>query len=1439
MLFEAIADVANRQSQHIAVHHGSDRLYGLDLVVAILAVKCAGGVIVPVDPDFPDSRRAAIVEQTGACVVVTDNLFASGFKDMCTRTHTLSEANAYAVTDAHMNTKREDTVDIVLLSNPTVCALVQASESWKSISTHASPANFTLLPRNPLSHIIFTSGSTGTPKGVVCSEASLYQFCKESAIVLDITTKSRVLLTSNPTWDPSMGDIFTTLLAGAILCTTGRAMIVHNLRKAICLTEASHLFCTPSHWALIDANLHELPSLRVLSLGGERIPQDMLEKWVSASTSKNLLTPTTTTPSIPTASSDSAIHVAYDNFMSKRLRVFNVYGTTEGTVYQTWSELYAGKSSNIIGRPLVGINALIVPLNVCACVMEVDSTLVNTHTDVSNTVPSADALTSKSTYVHAYSNGGISTPVPMSATSVCTVCGKHRSPYGSLYLPSLGVGEVGEIVLGGEQTSEGYLNDSVLTNERYVTLSTTSVDRAEKSHALTHPHVQSPAHSQTQADKCAISEIQKTRYFRTGDLGKWHENGEIEVLGRIDTQVKIRGRRVDLGDIESVIVASGLVKFCAVSVSKGVSQRLCAFVVLKDFVGFTRESLRERANVNGSVDGNFEDYTSVDSGPMWGVVRMVLEIHSRTQLPDYQVPALFIQMPSLPVLPNGKLNRKNLESIADKHMTTHGYPATDIQSNKNADNIAHAATINVSTGFGETRRDHMESHAYGGDEANSDMHELDIRPCTGEDIELDAEFMALRLYDDADIRKGENCEDKLRKAEALNTKVRANNEAPALESELEYFVAQIWTRILGYEDSLSLTPSSIKLNEMVGPYTHFFNEGGTSLTAIQMLQAIRTEISGLGLSENERKSDSKSTMPSPLSVPVSTRTHVCKSTHTSASTTRQYISMDDETARGLLCGLHKNPRLRDFVVMLRVAITTAPNITSGYANGLNFSQLIDMDESVGEHSITANHTHDSNEYVDSNVLRNEGIRLLCMAAQNGYLPVLKCLLGTRFLPVDGYTTRNDKRMSPLMLAITKGRVSAIKTLLENGANPWLVNRCGANALHLASKTSPASVQALLDVLSNPDYESAHVQKGARVHSRTHEPKLIAMLTHRDQYRWTCLHYAAWGGHVECVRLLLETENKYFQPSTSTLAPEHKHLERENDRLLGSKDRWGRTALSWAVHKNSTPIVMMLSRQHEREGRWNMHPPQQAHQRRRNNTTWLSPVHMAIERGVYTGDMGILKILLSYHVPLHIPDTNKRFPLHFAAEMVWLPELTKIGCDPCACVGERPAKSLCSCKVEAQRIAVEVLERSAQTVRLLLDCPTQALDHIHGYDINSKDVDGNTSLHLATKAGSLPVVRFLLERGASTRVLNKNCQNVTDYAQEIFVSRRKSIDFTDSKTQGQHQDKVLWPMRDFFVAMAVKECEKVHPSTTDKAKISHQKKDVLRTQFVIGTAAYFQ
>ncbi|MFD6451815.1 amino acid adenylation domain-containing protein [Nocardia sp. NPDC060220] len=193
-------------------------------------------------------------------------------------------------------------------------------------------------------------------------------------------------------------------------------------------------------------------------------------------------------------------------------------------------------------------------------------------------------------------------------------------------------GTAGELYLEGVQLARGYLGAPTLTAERFVA----------------HPG--------------------GVRLYRTGDVVRWTTDESLEYLGRSDFQVKLRGQRIELGEVEAVLRDHHSVRHAAVALVHGpTGDRLVGYVV-------PVEPPVEEAPASARPEGY-----SIESGATTtGFDQVALLAHARAALPSYMVPATVVILSSLPLNASGKLDRKALPVPA---FTTRAYrpPTTPLQ----------------------------------------------------------------------------------------------------------------------------------------------------------------------------------------------------------------------------------------------------------------------------------------------------------------------------------------------------------------------------------------------------------------------------------------------------------------------------------------------------------------------------------------------------------------------------------------------------------------------------------------------------------------------------------------------------------------------------------------------------------------------------------------
>ncbi|MBI3727427.1 MAG: amino acid adenylation domain-containing protein [Burkholderiales bacterium] len=173
-------------------------------------------------------------------------------------------------------------------------------------------------------------------------------------------------------------------------------------------------------------------------------------------------------------------------------------------------------------------------------------------------------------------------------------------------LQPLPVGLPGDLYIGGDCLAEGYVGQPELTAERF----------------LQDPHVRPGA--------------QDARMYKTGDRARFYPDGVMEFLGRLDNQVKIRGFRIELGEIE---IAIG------------------RHTAIRDAICIVHDN-GDGGPASGKSDRELIAYYVLHPGHKLGSEE--LRLHLQAQLPASMLPSHFLQLDSMPVSVNGKVDRKNL-----------------------------------------------------------------------------------------------------------------------------------------------------------------------------------------------------------------------------------------------------------------------------------------------------------------------------------------------------------------------------------------------------------------------------------------------------------------------------------------------------------------------------------------------------------------------------------------------------------------------------------------------------------------------------------------------------------------------------------------------------------------------------------------------------------
>ncbi|KAI2788152.1 hypothetical protein POX_e06164 [Penicillium oxalicum] len=243
--------------------------------ISVLAVLKVGAAIVPLDPDWPRERRMYIVEDAGSRLALTN---VARFKE---------EHPGLTVID--------------------VSKMIWAPQTEPKINfAHiVTPAH--------AAYAFFTSGTTGRPKGCIIEHGAFVASALERAKVLVRDESSRVLQVATHTFDPAMEDILTTLLVGGCVCVPNKQEYLNDLRGSICKCNANTLNIAPS--LIRSLRPEQVPSLKTLILGGEKMSDRVLETWTGA------------------------------------VSLFNAYGPTECCIKSTINIMSAGADPRNIGYP--------------------------------------------------------------------------------------------------------------------------------------------------------------------------------------------------------------------------------------------------------------------------------------------------------------------------------------------------------------------------------------------------------------------------------------------------------------------------------------------------------------------------------------------------------------------------------------------------------------------------------------------------------------------------------------------------------------------------------------------------------------------------------------------------------------------------------------------------------------------------------------------------------------------------------------------------------------------------------------------------------------------------------------------------------------------------------------------------------------------------------
>ena len=308
-----------------------------------------------------------------------------------------------------------------------------------AVSAPSAPSTLVGDPRWRELYVAYTSGSSGFgAKGTVATVDAVFRYCAAKMRVESIDSTARVCLASNTTFDIYPSDAYVAAMAGACAVVSSRASMQADFASVLRNGDVTHVCCTPTLFSLaqLPNGWDDVPSMRCVTLAGERMSTETLERWGGPNESEE------------TDKGKST---------STRGQLFNAYGATEATVLQTYAVMSRGDDPGRVGK--------------------------------------------------AYGDWDFA--------AVHVV---KRGVDGDLVF--LEPGSQGEVAFSGRCVSGGYLNDPVRTTNAFVE---TGDDIG--------------------------------RVYMTGDVGWIETHGHLRLVGRADRQVKIRGVRTELDEIETHVAS--------------------------------------------------------------------------------------------------------------------------------------------------------------------------------------------------------------------------------------------------------------------------------------------------------------------------------------------------------------------------------------------------------------------------------------------------------------------------------------------------------------------------------------------------------------------------------------------------------------------------------------------------------------------------------------------------------------------------------------------------------------------------------------------------------------------------------------------------------------------------------------------------------------------
>jgi amino acid adenylation domain-containing protein len=487
----------------------------VELVVGFLGILKAGGVCVPLDPDYPAERLAFMLEDAQVEVLIT------------------------SIYDLRLTIDDLEASQIPIVNRTS--KIINLCADWPAIAQQETTAPARGTAPGNLAYVIYTSGSTGRPKGVQVAHRQLINTLLATQELFGFSAQDVVPCSASFAFDIALFEILSPLFVGgtALMLTKQQVLDLPALMRVI--ERVTFLHMLPSlmrqfvgfvaEQAPAGGGPARYSNARRVFVGGDRVSPELIQAMQKC---------------FPAA------------------QIFIGYGPTETTIITSLYAVAAGQRLQhaIMGRPL--------------------------------------------------------------RNTLMYICDRHQR-----LVP---IGVPGEVFIGGAGVARGYLNRPDLTAERFVPdpFGETNDERRTTNDT-----------SDTVAPAGVLGRSSCVRLYRTGDLARYLPDGTIAFLGRTDQQIKLRGFRVELGEIEALLRQHPAVRDAVTLLRE---DRLVAYVV---------PTADEGRRTNDE-----EAHSSLVRRPSSLIPELRTFLAKR--LPDYMLPSVFVALDAIPLSPNGKVDRRAL-----------------------------------------------------------------------------------------------------------------------------------------------------------------------------------------------------------------------------------------------------------------------------------------------------------------------------------------------------------------------------------------------------------------------------------------------------------------------------------------------------------------------------------------------------------------------------------------------------------------------------------------------------------------------------------------------------------------------------------------------------------------------------------------------------------